>query len=150
MTEEFAAAAAKASELLMSPVVDWARLFEPYPFFKLFKNYLQVRLGGIRLIKCAGIITGQMCSNTRKTANTNQNENVSLFCQAHAAAPCCRCLLGLDGAVLTACCELRLSDDSVCDEALLAAACGRWRSWQTQLMTSGPGVATHTPRCGCW
>ncbi|KAF8062765.1 PAPS4 [Scenedesmus sp. PABB004] len=44
MTSEFTSAAAVASELLMSSAVDWARLFEPYPFFTAFKNYLQVEV----------------------------------------------------------------------------------------------------------
>eukprot|EP00878_Enallax_costatus_P015406 GHUV01016137.1.p1 GENE.GHUV01016137.1~~GHUV01016137.1.p1 ORF type:complete len:373 (+),score=81.47 GHUV01016137.1:771-1889(+) len=42
MMEEFGIAAQLCSELLMNPVVDWARLFEQYPFFTAYKNYLQV------------------------------------------------------------------------------------------------------------
>lgn len=40
--EEFTKAADVVAELLPTAEVDWARLFEPYPFFSLFKNFLQV------------------------------------------------------------------------------------------------------------
>lgn len=42
MMEEFTKSADIAADLLLSAEVDWARLFEPYPFFSLFKNFLQV------------------------------------------------------------------------------------------------------------
>lgn len=42
MMEEFTKAAETVAELLLTADVDWARLFEPYPFFSLFKNFLQV------------------------------------------------------------------------------------------------------------
>lgn len=42
MMEEFTKAAESVAELLLTAEVDWSRLFEPYPFFSLFKNFLQV------------------------------------------------------------------------------------------------------------
>jgi poly(A) polymerase Pap1 len=42
MMEEFTKSADIAADLLLSAEVDWARLFEPYPFFSRFKNFLQV------------------------------------------------------------------------------------------------------------
>jgi poly(A) polymerase Pap1 len=45
MMEEFSNAADIVADLLLSADVDWSRLFEPYPFFSLFKNFLQVKRG---------------------------------------------------------------------------------------------------------
>ena len=42
MMEEFSKAADIVADVLLKAEVDWARLFEPYPFFSLFKNFLQV------------------------------------------------------------------------------------------------------------
>jgi len=42
MMDEFSTAANTVADLLLKADVDWARLFEPYPFFTLFKNFLQV------------------------------------------------------------------------------------------------------------
>jgi poly(A) polymerase Pap1 len=42
MMEEFSKAADLVADLLLQADVDWARLFQPYPFFTLFKNFLQV------------------------------------------------------------------------------------------------------------
>lgn len=42
MMEEFTTASNTVADLLLKADVDWARLFEPYPFFTLFKNFLQV------------------------------------------------------------------------------------------------------------
>mgnify|MGYP001806644700 CR=1 FL=1 len=45
MMEEFSKAADIVADLLLSADVDWSRLFEPYPFFSLFKNFLQASRG---------------------------------------------------------------------------------------------------------
>lgn len=42
MMEEFTKSADIVANLLLKSDVDWARLFDPYPFFSLFKNFLQV------------------------------------------------------------------------------------------------------------
>jgi hypothetical protein len=125
--EEFTKAAESVAELLPTAEVDWSRLFEPYPFFSLFKNFLQVTCG-----------PGSRC--------ISHDEAVSALCvlgAGNAQVDCEGCWAVACPAVSFGASSLLYSRPSL---GCIAALVRRWRCQLTTRLTSGHGQAMRTPR----